>query len=543
MQPWDCRQLRHSTSLRLLAAALVGCLALATLAGCAASAKQTRDPNTLVVLELADGDTLNPIFSSNYYSFLYESLIFDGLVTVGDNFTDAPDLATSWKSTPDKLHWTAELRRGVLWSDGEPFTSRDVAFTWRTLLDPKTGFPYRGQFTYIKSVTAEGDYRVRFDLASKNALFVSQGLGTQILPEHILGKIPPAQLRTSDFGAHPVGTGPYVLEHWQHDQEAAFAANPRWYGGAATVKRIVFQVVLNDEARTDAMEEGAADIDDQVGVAAYGMLQNGRRHLVTVRVPDLYTTFIFVNFRRPGLGDPSVRHAMMYGWDRAAVVRGLYHGDYDLASGIVPAGITRWYNPHVRKYPYDPAHARAILDAAGYLPGPDGTRRKGNVRLSYVLFDTPANGHPDLDAEFQADMRGIGIDIVVREIDFATEINNQTEGKYDLSLINWGGVPDPDQTTLMGCDQFPPNGNNDMFYCNKRLSRDLDVGLQTVDYAARRKIYDQVQQIIADDVPVLYFAFPYYELAMSPRVHLDLKTVLPDLYLYRDVQHWKLGPL
>ncbi|HTX02756.1 MAG TPA: ABC transporter substrate-binding protein [Candidatus Acidoferrales bacterium] len=494
-------------------------------------------------MELADGDTLSPIYAANYYSFLYQTLLFDGLVTVGDDFSDAPDLATSWKSTPDKLHWTVELRHGVLWSDGVPLTAEDVVYTWRTLLDPKTGFPYRGQFTYIKSVTADGRYRVRFDLRSKNALFVSQGLGADILPQHILGKIPDNQLRTFDFDAHPIGTGPYLLQNWRHDQEATFVTNPRWFGGTATLKRIVFQVVLNDEARTDAMEEGAADIDDQVGPAAFGMLQSGRRHLVDVRIPGLYTTFAFVNFKRPGLGDINVRRAMMYGWDREAVVRGLYHGDYDLATGVVPSGIKRWYDPHVRMYPFDPVRARAMLDRAGYLPGADGIRRKGNVRLSYTLFDTPGNGHQDLDADFQADMRAIGIDIAVREIDFATVIDDQQDGKYDLSVINWGGVPDPDQTTLMGCGQFPPNGNNDMFFCDRKLSHELDIGLQTVDYAARHKIYDDAQRRIAEDVPVLYLADPYYELSMSPRVRMNMKTLLPDLYLYRDVAHWKLGPL
>lgn len=515
----------------------------ATLAGCAASAKQTRDPNTLVVLELSDGDTLNPLFSSNYYSSLYEGLLFDGLTQVGDNFTDLPDLATSWTSTPDRLHWTAELRRGVQWSDGAPFTSADVVYTWKAMLDPATAFPYRGMFTYIKSVTANGPYRVRYDLRTKNALFVQQGLGASILPAHVLAKIPFAQLRNSDFGEHPIGTGPYVLQTWRHDQDADFVANSRWWGGTQTLRRIVFQIVLNDQARTDAMEEGAADVDDQIGPSAFQLLQSGRRRFNMVRVPDLYTAVVMINFKRRGLSDVAVRRAIMYGWDRAAVDRGLYRGDYEQATSMTPAGLRRWYDPRVRDYPYDPARARAILDAAGYRVGPDGIRRRGNVRLSYELTDTPISGHVDIDADFQADMHAIGIDIIVREIDFATLINDQQNGKYDLSVILWGGVPDPDETTLLGCDQFPPNGNNDMFYCNRRLSRDLDLGLQTLDYPKRRKLYDDMQRIVAEDVPLLYWAYPYYELALSPRVQLNLKTILPDLYLYRDVQHWRLAPL
>lgn len=518
-------------------------LCACSLAGCSASAKQSRDPNTLVVLEIADADTLNPLFANNYYSFLYYGLIFDGLTNTGDNFTNVPDLATSWKSTPDKLHWTVELRRGVTWSDGVPFTSDDVVWTWHTQMDPATGFPYRGQFTYIKSVTAQGPYRVRFDLSNKNALFESQGLGAPILPAHVLEKIPHAELRTSTFGEHPIGTGPYVLERWRHDQDASFKANPRWWGGTQTVRRIVFEVVLNDQARNDAMVDGDADLDDNIPPSAFDALKAAHAKLQLIRIPDTYTEFVYVNFRRPGLDDLAVRQAMMYGWDRQAIVDGLYRGDFALATSLVPNGLRLWYDPRVKRYPYDPKRARDILERAGYRLGADGVRRRGNVRLTYTLDDTQASGHPDMDAAFQADMRSIGIAITIHTIDFATYIDQAQDGNFDLGMIEWGGVPDPDQTTLLGCDQFPPNGNNDMRFCDPAISRDVDLGLKTLDYPARRKIYDDMQRRVAQDIPVLYFADPYFQIAISPRVHFDLKTVLPDLALYRDVQHWRLGRL
>ncbi|MGH7714976.1 MAG: hypothetical protein ACREML_03160, partial [Vulcanimicrobiaceae bacterium] len=122
-------------------------------------------------------------------------------------------------------------------------------------------------------------------------------------------------------------------------------------------------------------------------------------------------------------------------------------------------------------------------------------------------------------------------------------INDAQDGNFDLGAIQWGGVPDPDQDTLLGCDQFPPNGNNDMHYCDPAVSRDVELGLKTLDYQARKKIYDDMQRRVAEDVPVLYFADAYFQVAVSPRVHFNMKTVLPDLALYRDVQHWKLGPL
>jgi peptide/nickel transport system substrate-binding protein len=524
---------------------LVLLLALAvtasTLSGCAASAK-TRDPNTLVVLERGDGDTLNPLFSSNAYAFLYQSLIFDGLTMYGDDFTIVPDLATSWKSTPDRLHWTVDLRRGVRWSDGALLTSKDVVFTWQAMLDPKTEFPYRGQFTYIKSVTAEGPYRVRFDLQTKNALFITEGLGSAILPEHILGKVPHSQLRMTNFGEHPIGSGPYTLQSWHHDEDVTFVANPHWWGGSESVRRIVIEVVLNAQSGVEAMEEGAADVDDAIVPSAFESLQQSHANLRLVRIPDLYFDLVEVNTTRPGLGDVRVRQAMMYGWDRKDLDERYEHGDEQVATSITPVGLRLWYDPDVKMYPYDPARARAILTKAGYVPGPDGIRRKGKTRLSYTLSIT-GTSLENFGAEFQADMRAIGIALTIQTIDFATAVENESKGDFDLTPLAWGGVPDPDEQTLLGCNQFPPNGNNDMHFCDPRLSRDLDLGLQTLDYAKRRLIYNDVQRRVADDVPLFYSGFRYYEDAISPRVHLNLGKALPDISFFRDVQHWKLGPL
>ena len=410
------------------------------------------------------------------------------------------------------------------------------------MLDPKTGFPYRGQFVFVKSVTADGPYRVHFDLRSKNALFVSQALGSFILPEHILGKVPHAQLRTTDFGEHPVGTGAYMLQDWRHDQDASFVANPNWWGGQQSVRRIVIETVLNDQAGVDAMEEGAADVDDSIVPSSFESLQQAHTNLRLLRVPDLYLDMIDVNFTRPGLSDVRVRRAMMYGWDRKALDEGYYHGDQEVATSITPVGLRRWYDSNVERYPYDPDRARALLDQAGYRLGRNGIRQRGGTRLSYTLTLTGST-LLDFGAEFQADMRAIGIAITIRTVDFATGVEELEKGDYDLEPIAWGGVPDPDQQTLLGCDQFPPNGNNDMRYCNRRLTHDLDLGLQTLDHNERKQIYSDVQRIVAEDVPTLYSGFRYYEDAISPRVHFDISKALPDLYFFRDVQHWKLGPL
>ena len=512
-------------------------------AGCAASASQQRDPHTLVILELADTATIDPLFSADASASLDESLIFNGLAATGRNFKTVPDLATSWHASRDGLHWTVDLRHDVRWSDGARFTSADVTYTWRVQLDPQTAYPYRGLFAYVKSVTALGPYRVRFDLSQTNALFESEALALYIVPEHVLAKTADRDLHASSFGEHPIGTGPYELERWRHDEEVSFTRNPAYYGGAATISRIVLRILINDQARTDAMESGAADIDDTISADAYSTLERDKANVRLIHLPDLYNYFIYTNFVRGGLDDVRVRRAMMYGWDRKALVAGLEHGDAMVETSIVPPALSYWYDPHVKRYPYDPARARRLLDDAGFRTGPDGIRSHGGTRLAYTLLIYD-NGGPelvDLAAEFQSDMRAVGIAIDISTVDYATFLERTQAENFDLAFSGWGGSPDPDEETLLGSDQFPPNGNNVMHYTSARVDRDVRLGLTTISNAKRKPYYDDMQRAVAEDVPVLFYEFQFYRAAISRRVRLDYARALPDLYFFRNVSDWTLA--
>lgn len=514
-------------------------LAGSLLAGCSHAVK--RDPQTLVVLEPDDANTINPLYANNEASFLYYTLVLDPLANNGPNFSMIPWLATSWKATPDELHWNVQLRRGVLWSDGAPFTSRDVVWTWRAMLDPKTGFPYLGNFAYVKRVVALGPYAVRFDLNAPTAEFVSGALNAPIMPEHVLAKTPDAQQRLTSFGQHPIGTGPYELASWSHDSEAVFVRNPRFWHGVAKIPRIDIRIVLDANARDQAMQNGSADLYDNVGSDSYRSLRKSAPWLKWLHLPDLYTDFISVNLRVPGLNDLALRRAMMYGWDRKALVAGLLHGDAMMATSIVPYATKYWYDANVMRYPYEPAMARRLLDAAGWKMDRDGVRAKDGTRLEFEL-QQPNGGTTDEGAEFQADMKAIGIRIDMKVLDYATFIDNQNLMHYQLSLTGWGGVVDPDEYTFLDSSQIEPVGNNDTAFSNPALDRALRAGRVTVDQAKRKPYYDTMQRITAAQLPVLWGWYTYYRAAYTPRLHFGSVAPQPDLYLWNDVWDWSLDP-
>ncbi|HEV3155891.1 MAG TPA: ABC transporter substrate-binding protein [Candidatus Baltobacteraceae bacterium] len=524
--------------MKKLASLVFGLFFLLGMAG-----SEKHQPNTLVVIEGADAGQMNPLFANSAPEFLYFGLILESLSGTGPNFSVIPWLARSWTHTPDGLHWTVNLERGVRWSDGMPFDSKDVVFTWKTMQDPKVGFPYAGQFAYIKKVMPLGPYRLRFDLAQTNALFESLALGSPILPEHILGKIPPERQRTSTFGQHPIGTGPYQLASWQHDSEAVFVRNPHWWHGTAKIPRIDFRIILDDQARVEAIENSSADLYDSMSAIDYEEIKHDAPHLHLLHLPDLFSIFVEPNLRRPGLSDLQVRRAMMYAWDREAITNGLLHGDAQEVNSIEPRALTHWYDPHVQGYPYDPRRAATILDAAGWRVGSDGVRRKNGVPLSFEML-LPAGQilAAEAAAEFQADMQAVGIAVAVKQLDYSTFIQRLNTLNFELAYTGWGGSSDPDEFTFLDSSQLAPIGNNLTGYKNPIVDRALRLGLTTLDPAKRRLAYNRVQEVTAQTLPVLWGYDEFYRAAYSSRLQLHPESALPDLSLWYDVYDWSLSP-
>lgn len=522
-------------------------LAAATLAlgGCAASAASPQhDPNTVVELERSDGATMNPMFAETQYdASIYGQLLFESLSYIGPDYQVHPRLAVSWSHSRDGLHWTVDLRHGVRWSDGVPFTSKDVVFSYRTFLNPKTGYLDIGSIKYIKQVTADGPYRVHFDLQYPSAVFTLEALGENLIPEHVLGKIAPEQQRFSSFGEHPVGTGPYMLQSWQHDSELVFVRNP-YAWRRPKIARIDYRIIFNDQSELEALANGSADLIADLGETQLQQLRRIAPHVPAMTFQSLYLDVVEPNLRRPGLSDVAVRQAMMYGYDRQAMVDGLYDGKVAVTDDLVVPALKAWYDPAVPRYPYDPAKARALLDAAGWKPGPDGIRAKGRTKLSFeLLLNQGSSILTDEMLTFVQDMRDVGIELRLRQLDFPSLVSRTYSGKYDLIASGRGGAVDPaDYSTILDSSQIPPNGSNTMYYSDKVVDRDLQLGRKTLDQAKRRAYYDQMQMELGKTLPILTQRGRFAALAHSQRLVLDPKTTMQDPFLYFNVEDWTLKP-
>jgi peptide/nickel transport system substrate-binding protein len=262
-----------------------------------------------------------------------------------------------------------------------------------------------------------------------------------------------------------------------------------------------------------------------------------------MQFPSVEVGVIEPNNRRPGLSDVAVRQAMMYAWDRQAVLDGFSSGQGQLATGIIPPALKLWYNPNVQRYPFDPARARAILDAAGWKPGPDGVRQKGGTRLEFdALVNQGSVIVLDELLAFSADQAAVGIKINVRQLDFPSIIEREYAGTYDLAFEDEGGSSDPDVTDNFGSAQIPPAGRNTTFTSDPVLDGYLARGLRELDPVRRRAIYDKMQARLAVTLPMLWEIVPNSGLAHSRRLRLDPATTLPFPFLWYNVQDWQLRP-
>jgi peptide/nickel transport system substrate-binding protein len=532
-----------SGSLRRLVVAL-GLAATVALSGCGSRSNAQHDPNTLTSLIRTDGATMNPMFAQGVVDGLeYAQLLYESLTYIGADYLPHPRLATSWTHSPDGLTWTIELRHGVRFSDGVPLTSKDVVFSYNAYLDPKTGALAQSDIAYIKRVTAEGPYRVRFELSHRSAVFTLNALGgdVYILPEHILGSTPHERLRLTDFGEKPIGSGPYVLQHWLHDSETIFAHNP-YSWRPPHIGRIDFRTIFNDQSELEAVANGSADLIDDLSSTQYVQLQKIAPNVVLQTFGSVYLDVATPNLTRPGLSDPVVRRAMMYGQDRAAVVRGLFAGKVDVPNGLIPPALAHWYDPTVRTYPYDPGKARALLDAAGWRVGPDGIRRRGKTRLSFeLLLNQGSAVLTDAALTIVADERAVGIDLRLRQLDFPSILTREFAGNFDIVLEGFGGSVDPDLTSNLATTSFSPAGGNTSHFSDPEMDRLLAAGVTELDDAKRRVIYDRVQQIIADQVPIFYLWGRFSALAHAKRLELDPRTTLQSPLVYFNVEDWTLA--
>ncbi len=467
--------------------------------------------------------TLNPILAGNTTESMINRLSFSMLTTVSaDGKQTLPDLAAEVPTeanggiSKDGLTIAYKLRTGVKWHDGVPFTSKDVKFTWSAIMNDQNNVPSRTGYEEVETVDTPDDATVVFHLKRKFAPFVNTVFGESddpmgVLPEHLLGKL--KDVNRIPFNNEPIGTGPFKVTRWIRNDHIELVANDDYFKGKPKLRTIEIKDIPDENTSVNSLRTHDIDWIFEASPNLYNVLKS---------VPDVHillnsqpqTLSLYINNSRPQLADVRVRQAIAYAIDKKALVNKTTGGSATVAQTDQPP--FSWaYEPNVPTYPTSVAKAKDMLKAAGYTPGPDGIMQKNGTPLAMNLSYNVENATRRLVAiQMQAMLKAAGIDASIKTYPADLLFANYGQGgilktaKFDLNVGGWIAGVDPDDHSLFGCDQFPPNGTNYFRYCSKAMDAAQKEALDTYDQAKRKIAYSKIQKILATDLPEIFIWYP-----------------------------------
>ncbi len=463
-----------------------------------------------IVVEGSIGDASNliPILSSDSTSHEIASLVFNGLVKYDKDMKVVGDLAESWNISEDGLEITFHLRKGVRWHDGHPFTAEDVLFTYRLTIDPKTPTAYAGDFLRVKDARVIDPYTFRVTYPEPFAPALTSW-SAAVLPRHLLeGK----DITRTPFARHPIGTGPYRFKEWQTGQKIVLVSNPDYFEGRPYIDGYIMRII--PDMATMFLELRAKGID-RMGLTPLQYTRQTENNLFRkqynkYRYLSFSYTYLGYNLEHPLFQDRRVRQAISYAINKREIVEGVLLGLGREASGPFKPG-TWPYNPDVRRYPYDPGKARGLLAEAGWMDSDgDGLLDRGGRPFAFEIITNQGNEVRAKCAEIiQRRLADIGITVKIRVIEWAAFINDFINKKrFDATILGWTITLDPDLYDVWHSSKTDPGELNFVSFKNEEVDDLLEKGRGTFDRQERKRCYDRIQEILAEEQPYAFLYVP-----------------------------------
>lgn len=438
--------------------------------------------DTLVIGSGAEAIGLDPRLETDVPSFERINVIMEPLVKFDVDMNLVPCLATDWSFSDDALTLTFQLREGVTWHDGEPFTAADVKYTFDWVLDPANAAPNRGLYADVDKIEVVDDHVVSFHLSKPYSFLLNNIARISVLPKHHGDR--------EDFRQKPIGTGPYFLVSWTRDDRMVLKANDNYWGGKPKMPNLVFRTIPEDSTRLLAFEAGEIDIF-QGGVVPHEIqrLEEDARYVVQ-RAPGTGYNYLGFNTKVGALSNVRVRQAMSHLINREGIVSRILNGIGSPGIGPIPKALP-WFNPDVPRYEYSPDKAEALLKEAGYGPG--------DIKLRLFTNENPTRMRIAEILQFEAQRVGIEVEVFIEEWGAYLSRIQETDD-FDIFILGWSGQLDPDRAMIR---QFHTDGaNNYGKYSNKHLDTLLDHG-RTIppDSQESIDIYGLAQEIVVREVP------------------------------------------
>lgn len=518
----------------LLAALTAGLLVPAVTAAPVALAQQdgggsdgsARRGATLRIGVQQEFDSLNPFLGFSLAATDVFRSIYPTLTTYSaEDFSVMPELATSWKSSPDKLTWTFRIRRGVQWSDGEPVTAHDAAYTFnRMMTDPAAATANGNYVENFSSVTAPDDHTLVIRTEKPQATMLA--IAAPIVPEHVWSKVPDI----AGFANQKmpiVGSGPFVATEYEPQQYLTLKANEGFWRGAPAIDRLRFVNFENSDAAVQALRKGEIDVVQKLTPTQFDALAGatdiervkgqGRRFFEIILNPGAANSENTpIGTGHPALRDVRVRRAIDRAIDRRELVERVLGGYGQVGAGYLPPifGDYYWTPPPDLKRTFDLDAANRALEEAGYRRGPDGIRRTPDGKP--LEFDFVLHGDEPVDIRVGEFVKGwlseLGIRLELQPVSDNRVNERTTAGDFDMVISGWSANPDPDFVLrLQTCGARPsPQGGGlpDSYLCDKRYDSLYARQLAEFDHDQRVELVKKAQRRFYTQATGLILFYP-----------------------------------
>ena len=505
---------------------LAGSVPLATQS---AAASEETEPVTFTVAMDNEVDSFNPFLGIEAESYEMWALMYDYLIgySMEDMSPEPTGLAEDWETSEDGLTWTFTVRDGVTFSDGEPLTADDVAYTYNRILDGGPEAATWGSYlTSVETVTAPDESTVVLELSKPNAVLPL--LPIPIIPEHVWSEVDEATVKS--FANEPtdgdpvIGSGPFQLvEGTAGGATARFEVRDDYWKGDPHIDEVVFRVFKSKDSAVQALIKGEVDYVEDVPPLQVDALEG--RDGITAHLGDSpgYDEIAFnvgavdtetgepIGDGHEALEDPDFRFALGFAIDRERIIETAYQGAGTPGDTIIPPTYDnwRWEPPGDDAFTFDPERADELLTEAGYETNADGDRLMpdgsdfGTLRLFARGESDTSVAVMDLFKEWLAE---VGIDAEITAMESNRLTNVILDGEFDAFEWGWYVEPDPDSMlSYLTCDQLA--SWNDAWYCNEEYDRLYLQQNQAVDEAERVEAVKRMQEILYYDAPYLVTAY------------------------------------
>lgn len=442
-------------------------------------------------------------------------------------------LAESYQVAKDGLTYTFKLRQGVKFHDGSELTADDVKYTYEWYMNPANAANNAVSFQYVDKVQTPDKYTVVVKMKEPFAPFLVNTATTFIYSAKYHGRI-----GEKAYKSQPMGTGAFKIREWRPAEYTILDAFDQHFRGRPNIDVFRQDVVPEPSVRAIALRTGTSDSATWPLLVEDNLRFEQDANYVVFRTPSTGVNHFPINNKLPQLSDKRVRQALLHAIDRQRLIDEVWRGTAQIAHSMYPPSMRLWYDRTLKTYAYDQTRARSLLEEAGWRMGPGNVRVRDGVRLSFTCaVITGDRARRPLAEIAQQDLAAVGVEMRIVERPVATILEQLPKGQLEASLFNWtynSGALEPDpQTTLRS-----GGVRNYASYNNPRMDQLLDQGVKEPDIKKRQKIYQEVQRIFVEDVPILYIMYWDWFNVFTKRIK-GLPTKPEDAFtIYREAYKW-----